>query len=124
MSEHLKNVLFLLYLYLRIFYFSFHILDADCVLVAVLSHGEMGILYASDQPYKPDRLWGHFNAEKCPSLAGKPKLFFVQVSETEIVPKIVTEISPKDQLQIGHKIDLEIVLKLVTDIQDVLYYFI
>ena len=62
-------------------YFS----DADCVLVAVLSHGEMGILYASDQPYKPDRLWGHFNAEKCPTLAGKPKLFFVQVSETEIV---------------------------------------
>ena len=31
--------------------------DADCILVAVLSHGELGILYASDQPYKPDRLW-------------------------------------------------------------------
>lgn len=55
--------------------------DADCVLVAVLSHGEMGILYASDQPYKPDRLWGHFNAEKCPTLAGKPKLFFVQACQ-------------------------------------------
>jgi hypothetical protein len=77
--------------------FYVNVLDADCVLVAVLSHGEMGILYASDQPYKPDRLWGHFNAEKCPTLAGKPKLFFVQVSETEIVPKIVTEISPKNQ---------------------------
>ena len=86
--------------YLCIFYFSFHILDADCVLVAVLSHGEMGILYACDQPYKPDRLWSHFNAEKCPTLAGKPKLFFVQVSETEIVhqivPEIVTEIFPKN----------------------------
>jgi caspase 7 len=53
--------------------------DADCILVAVLSHGELGILYSCDQPYKPDRLWGHFNAEKCPTLAGKPKLFFVQV---------------------------------------------
>ena len=53
--------------------------DADCVFVAVLSHGELGILYACDQPFKPDRLWSHFNAEKCPSLAGKPKLFFVQV---------------------------------------------
>ena len=81
-------------------YFYLNFSDADCVLVAVLSHGEMGILYASDQPYKPDRLWGHFNAEKCPTLAGKPKLFFVQVSKTEIVPKIVTEISPKNQLQI------------------------
>lgn len=56
--------------------------DADCIFVSVLSHGELGILYAADQPYKPDRLWGHFNAEKCPSLAGKPKLFFVQVSTT------------------------------------------
>ena len=53
--------------------------DADCIFVSVLSHGELGILYAADQPYKPDRLWAHFNAEKCPTLAGKPKLFFVQV---------------------------------------------
>merc|ERR1712088_1288396 len=55
--------------------------DADCVFVAVLSHGELGILYACDQPFKPDRLWSHFNAEKCPSLAGKPKLFFVQACQ-------------------------------------------
>ena len=55
--------------------------DADCIFVAVLSHGEMGILYASDQPYKPDRLWSHFNAERCPTLAGKPKLFFIQACQ-------------------------------------------
>merc|ERR1719420_2408270 len=55
--------------------------DADCIFVAVLSHGELGILYASDQPFKPDRLWSHFNAEKCPSLAGKPKLFFIQACQ-------------------------------------------
>merc|ERR1712080_442776 len=55
--------------------------DADCILVCVLSHGELGILYANDQPYKPDRLWSHFNAERCPSLAGKPKLFFVQACQ-------------------------------------------
>jgi len=55
--------------------------DADCIFVAVLSHGEMGILYAQDQPFKPDRLWCHFNAEKCPTLAGKPKLFFIQACQ-------------------------------------------
>jgi len=55
--------------------------DADCIFVSVLSHGELGILYASDQPYKPDRLWSHFNAERCPTLAGKPKLFFVQACQ-------------------------------------------
>lgn len=53
----------------------------DCILVSVLSHGELGILYASDQPYKPDRLWSHFTADKCPSLAGKPKLFFIQACQ-------------------------------------------
>ena len=50
--------------------------DADCLLVAVLSHGEMGILYAQDHAYKPDRLWTGFNAEKCPSLAGS-RIFFL-----------------------------------------------
>ena len=59
--------------------------DADCVLVAgtkiplkfhfkqekltvpsilVMSHGELGILYGRDSPYKPDRLWSHFSADK------------------------------------------------------------
>ena len=49
------------------------------VILSVLSHGELGILYASDQPYKPDRLWSHFSADKCRTLAGKPKMFFIQV---------------------------------------------
>ena len=52
---------------------------SDCIMVIVMSHGELGILYSSDQPYKPDRLWSRFNAEKCPTLAGKPKIFLVQV---------------------------------------------
>jgi len=55
--------------------------DEDCILVFVLSHGEQGILYASDQLYKPDKLWTHFTADKCPSLAGKPKMFFVQACQ-------------------------------------------
>ena len=48
----------------------------------VLSHGELGIQYASDHPYKPENLWGHFTADKCPTLAGKPKMFFIQVLVT------------------------------------------
>ena len=58
--------------------------DADCILIAVLSHGELGILYASDHAYKPDKLWAPFNSEACPSLAGKPKLFFIQVSNNNL----------------------------------------
>jgi len=55
--------------------------DADCIFVAVMSHGELGILYSSDQPFKPDRLWGHFTADKCRTLAGKPKMFFIQACQ-------------------------------------------
>ena len=47
----------------------------------VMSHGELGILYSCDQPYKPDRLWTHFTGDKCPSLAGKPKMFLIQACQ-------------------------------------------
>ena len=72
--------------------------DADCILVTMLSHGDLGKLYAFDKPYKPDRLWTPFSADKCRSLAGKPKMFFIQacqgdqmdhgvnVTETDAVP--------------------------------------
>lgn len=47
----------------------------DCILMAVLSHGEMGIIYAKDTPYKPDFLWSSFTADKCPTLAGNDFYF-------------------------------------------------
>lgn len=53
--------------------------DNDCIVIIVLSHGEDKILYAKDTSYKPEILWSAFTADKCPSLAGKPKLFFIQV---------------------------------------------
>lgn len=53
--------------------------DNDCVLIALMSHGDDGILYARDQQYKPEKLWSHFTSDQCPTLAGKPKIFFIQV---------------------------------------------
>lgn len=55
--------------------------DNDCVLIAILSHGEMGFIFAKDVPYKLDNVWGAFTADRCPTLAGKPKLFFVQACQ-------------------------------------------
>lgn len=50
--------------------------------MAVLSHGEQGIIYAKDGAYKPDdHLWGRFTGDKCVTLAGKPKLFFIQACQ-------------------------------------------
>jgi hypothetical protein len=53
--------------------------DVDCLVVAALTHGEEGVLYASDSMYRTDTLWHGFNAENCPTLAGKPKIFILQV---------------------------------------------
>ncbi|KAL1459013.1 hypothetical protein WDU94_011031 [Cyamophila willieti] len=53
--------------------------NVDCFIMVVLSHGENGVLHAKDTPYKPENLWSKFAADKCITLAGKPKLFFIQV---------------------------------------------
>ncbi|XP_013190006.1 caspase-1 [Amyelois transitella] len=54
---------------------------ADCLLMAVLTHGELGILYANDTHYKAENLWINFTADRCPTLVGKPKLFFIQACQ-------------------------------------------
>ncbi|XP_046391758.1 caspase-1-like [Ischnura elegans] len=55
--------------------------ECDCFFMAVLSHGERDILYTKDVGYKPDVLWTPFTADKCATLAGKPKLFFIQACQ-------------------------------------------
>ena len=42
------------------------------------------LMYARDYSYKPDMIWQSFTAEKVPSLAGKPKIFFIQASDSKI----------------------------------------
>ena len=61
--------------------------ESDCIFIAVLSHGELGILYASDHAYKPDRLWTAFNAEKCPTLAGNTEknILFITHKQNSMV---------------------------------------
>lgn len=51
--------------------------DNDCVVVIVLTHGEIGRLQARDGAYDVSDIWEPFLS--APSLVGKPKLFFVQV---------------------------------------------
>lgn len=53
--------------------------NSDCLLVAVLSHGDDGeIIYAYDSPYQISNLWKPFTGELCRTLVGKPKIFIVQ----------------------------------------------
>jgi caspase 7 len=55
--------------------------DADCLVMVVLTHGEVNLLHAKDTRYEPEKLWKSFTADECTTLAGKPKLFFIQVTK-------------------------------------------
>merc|ERR1712192_135467 len=52
--------------------------NSDCIMVIVLSHGDdKNQLAAYNKWYPDEELWNPFLAENCPSLRGKPKIFFL-----------------------------------------------
>ena len=53
--------------------------DADCFAMAVLSHGDDGVVYGTNEMIRIDNLIAPFKGNKCKTLLGKPKLFFFQV---------------------------------------------
>jgi len=55
--------------------------NRDMLAVVVLSHGNEGILYGYDHSYPAHKIWEPFTADKSSSLAGKPKLFFIQACQ-------------------------------------------
>ncbi|XP_067010933.1 caspase isoform X2 [Anabrus simplex] len=61
--------------------------EADCLLIAVLSHGDTGIVHATDHPYPVQQLWNPFLGDKCRTLAGKPKIFIIQACRGEEVDR-------------------------------------
>lgn len=48
--------------------------DYDCLCITILSHGENGFLYSKDTHYKLESITQYFTADRCPTLAGKPKV--------------------------------------------------
>ncbi|XP_057326791.1 caspase-1-like [Microplitis mediator] len=53
----------------------------NCLLIVVMTHGDLGILDAYDTRYDADTIWCNFTPNRCPTLAGKPKLFFIQACQ-------------------------------------------
>lgn len=52
--------------------------DNDCFTCAILSHGEDGFIWGIDRMIPINDLMEPFKGNKCLSLAGKPKIFFIQ----------------------------------------------
>lgn len=58
--------------------------NGDCFVFCVLTHGQFGAVYSSDEALIPIReIMSHFTAQQCPGLANKPKLFFIQACQGE-----------------------------------------
>ncbi|XP_070384461.1 caspase-1-like isoform X2 [Dermacentor albipictus] len=52
--------------------------DDDCFVCCILTHGDRDVLYATDGKFPVDNVMDPFRGDVCPSLLGKPKLFFIQ----------------------------------------------
>lgn len=52
--------------------------EYNCIAVFFLSHGDDDQLYSRDARFLATDVTTAFNGTNCPSLAGKPKLFFIQ----------------------------------------------
>ena len=54
-------------------------MKVDCFICCILSHGGPGVVYGCDRgDVQICDIKSKFSANKCPGLAGKPKLFFIQ----------------------------------------------
>ncbi|XP_022090365.1 caspase-3-like [Acanthaster planci] len=56
----------------------------DCFILAILTHGVEGAIYGTDERIvKIEHITSYFEGGRCPTLAGKPKLFFLQACRGE-----------------------------------------
>ncbi|VDL97252.1 unnamed protein product [Schistocephalus solidus] len=56
----------------------------DCFVTIIMAHGGMGEIYGVDgSPFPLHEITSYFTADKCSTLAGKPKLFFIQACRGE-----------------------------------------
>ncbi|NXH84512.1 CASPA protein, partial [Edolisoma coerulescens] len=64
--------------------------DRNCFICCILSHGESGAIYGTDEKLVLIRtLTSHFTAKQCPQLAAKPKLFFIQACQGNKIQRAV-----------------------------------
>ncbi|XP_069174593.1 caspase-1-like [Procambarus clarkii] len=78
--------------------------DCDMLAVVFMSHGEQDILWCRDGHIKAEYLFESFQSDQCKSLAGKPKLFFIQACRGERLDTGVTleRSRPTDETDCGY----------------------
>lgn len=78
--------------------------DCDMLVLVFMSHGEQDILWGRDGHFKADYLFESFHGDQCKTLAGKPKLFFIQACRGEGLDAGVTLVrsQPSDETDSGY----------------------
>ena len=86
--------------------------DCDCFVMVVLSYGINGAIMCcegeTDRLIPVEDVIGQFTADKCPSLAMKPKLFFMQVKYLSLTISLSLSLCLQDYHNIlyRHKVNM------------------
>lgn len=91
--------------------------ECDCFVCVILSHGEEGIVYGTDKAVHIKELSDFFKSDRCPSLAGKPKIFIIQACRGyQTDPGVtVTVGNPQDEVDARVTADQTIKLPIEAD---------
>ncbi|XP_063115620.1 caspase-8 isoform X2 [Cavia porcellus] len=95
--------------------------DRDCFVCCVLSHGNRGIVYGiNGQEVSISELTSYFTGSKCPSLAGKPKVFFIQACQGENFQKAISVETDSDKNKVSAEDDFSYTWLTIPDNGDFL----
>lgn len=73
--------------------------ETDCLIVALLTHGNEECIYATNKSMNIKSIMNHFNAENCKELILKPKLFIFQAGRGSSICRGVNANVIRDQNQ-------------------------
>ncbi|XP_068823192.1 caspase-8 isoform X1 [Capricornis sumatraensis] len=72
----------------------------DCFICCILTHGNKGTIYGSDGQEAPIyELTSYFTGSKCPSLVGKPKIFFIQACQGDKYQRGIAVETDSEQME-------------------------
>lgn len=95
--------------------------DKDCFVCCILSHGDKGIIYGSDGREAPIYdLTSYFTGSKCPSLLGKPKIFFIQACQGDKYQKGIAIETDSEQTEAYLEMDSSLQKRYIPDEADFL----
>lgn len=95
--------------------------NKDCFICCILSHGDKGIIYGSDGQEAPiHELTSYFTSSKCPSLAGKPKIFFIQACQGDNYQKGIAVETDSEEKEDHLEMDLSLQKRYIPDEADFL----